>query len=153
MGSEWPPREESKISEKGKQQLPRRPAMGFRALKSKISAKGKQLLPEKVSDGLPRRARIALHGTDAINRAHLNKKPHHKRRARLRANKRAFATLFSPLKDSHQAQLFLAYALRDRNKKSRPFRVGSCGDYLLFRFRSTIGVIRFNFSVRPNETR
>ena len=36
-------------------------------------------------------------------------------------------------------------------KKSRPFRVGSCGDYLLFRFRSTIGVIRFNFSVRNGK--
>ena len=66
---------------------------------------------------------------------------------------RALVPLICPRKNSHQALQLLAQAFRDRHKKSPPFRVGSCGDYLLFRFRSTIGVIRFNFSVRPNETR
>ena len=37
--------------------------------------------------------------------------------------------------------------------KKRPADAGLCegGDYLLFRFRSTIGVIRFNFSVRNGK--
>ena len=54
---------------------------------------------------------------------------------------------------------------RYRKKKSRPIRIGckmkeargflsgllQGGDYLLSRFRSTIGVTRFNFSVRNGK--
>ena len=69
----------AKFSVKVKQPLPAKASNGLPREESKIYAKGKQLLPEKSSNGLPRRARIALHGTGAINRAHLNKKTRHKR--------------------------------------------------------------------------